>query len=70
MEQCAARLAARVRDEAGADVDRQVDRAYRLTLARPPSAEELALARPFMQAQGLEQLCVVMLNTNEFLFVN
>jgi hypothetical protein len=70
MEQCAARFAQRVRDEAGGETDKQVDRVYRLALSRPPSAEELAVARPFVQERGLEQFCVVMLNTNEFLFVN
>jgi hypothetical protein len=71
IEQCAARFAQRARDEAGgAEVDRQIGRAYRLALSRPPSAEELAAARPFVQEQGLEQFCVVLFNTNEFLFVN
>ena len=70
VEHCAARFAKRARDEAGGEVDRQVDRVYRLALSRPPSAGELELARPFVREQGLEQFCVVMLNANEFLFVN
>lgn len=70
MEQCAARFARRARDEAGGEVDKQVDRVYRLALSRAPSGEELSIARPFVQEHGLEQFCVVMLNTNEFLFVN
>ena len=70
MEQCAERFAERVRREAGADVARQIDRAWRLAIARPPSDRERAIARSFVEKHGLNQLCLVLFNTNEFLFVN
>ncbi len=69
IEQCAERFAERIRGQAGEDVDRQVDVLYRLLLLRSPEPRELELASSFVQQQTLLQLCVVMLNTNEFLFV-
>lgn len=69
VEQCAEHLAERVRREAGEDTLQQVDHLYRLVLLRVPEPGEKDLARAFLQKQSLVQLCVVMLNTNEFLFV-
>ncbi len=69
VEQCSEHLAARVRSEAGDDVVQQIQVLYRLTLWRAPVPRELELARRFVQQQTLSQLCVVMLNTNEFLFL-
>ncbi len=69
MEQCAETLAEQVRRNAGEDVDQQVHELYQLLLLRKPESAELALARTFVLKQTLLQLCVVMLNTNEFLFV-
>jgi hypothetical protein len=45
-------FAARLLREESASVDRQIDRAYRLALARPPSAGELAMARDFLIGQA------------------
>jgi hypothetical protein len=47
-------LARRVRQEAGADVDGQIQRVYRLAVSRAPSNEELDLSRQTM-AQLAEQ---------------
>ncbi|HEY8504099.1 MAG TPA: DUF1553 domain-containing protein, partial [Gemmataceae bacterium] len=69
MEKCAERFAERVRAEAGDDPDRQVERAYAAALGRAPRAPELRLARDFVREHGLAQLCLVLFNTNEFLFV-
>ncbi len=68
IEQCAERLAERVRQEAGGNIDDQIGALYGLTLLRNPNMDELELARKFVHSQTLTQLCVVMLNTNEFLF--
>lgn len=68
-EQCAIRFAERVRRDAGGDVQKQVERTYALAFARPPKPRELELGREFVGKRGLEQLCLVLLNTNEFLFV-
>jgi hypothetical protein len=45
-------FAARLLRECGADADRQVERAYRLALARPPHPGEAAAARQFLAEQA------------------
>jgi hypothetical protein len=71
MENCAQRFADRVRGEsAGESVANQVRLAYRLALAREPTDPESTLAESFIADHGLAQFCLVLLNTNEFLFVN
>jgi hypothetical protein len=52
-----------------ADLDRQIAAAYELALARPPSADELTELRPYVTRHGLANLCRLILNSNEFLFV-
>ena len=70
MEKCAEQFAARVRREAGDDVGRQVEHAWRLAFARSPNERERRVARSFVARQGLDQFCLVLFNTNEFLFIN
>jgi hypothetical protein len=70
MENCAQRLAARTVQEAGRDDAARIVRLWQLTLARAPSEREAEQARRFLQSETFEQLCLVLLNTNEFLFVN
>jgi hypothetical protein len=70
MEKCAGQFADRVRREAGDDRTRQVERAWRLALARPPNDREARLAVAFAARHGLDQLCLVLFNTNEFLFID
>jgi hypothetical protein len=62
-------FAARVRNEAGANVDAQVDRAFRLALARRPTEQELASSRALVEQQQLETLCWGLFNATEFLQV-
>ncbi len=64
------RLADRLRREAGDDVGAQVRRAYRLAYNREPDDEELSEAASFVAAQGLAELCRVIFNSNEFLYVD
>jgi hypothetical protein len=45
-------LAARLLRECGPDADRQIDRAYRLALARPPRPAEREAARTFLHTQA------------------
>jgi hypothetical protein len=52
MQEQSKALAARLLREAGADVHRQIDRAYRLALCRPPRPAEVDMARGFLAAQG------------------
>jgi hypothetical protein len=66
----AKKFAERVRAEAGADVTRQVDRAFRLALARAPDAHERQRAVDFVKAgePRLAEFCHLLLNLNEFLY--
>jgi hypothetical protein len=76
----ATRMAARVRREAGGDVARQVELAFALTLCRPPRTDEMEMARGFAtsptaagsdpHADPLTALCVLLFNTNEFIYAN
>jgi hypothetical protein len=66
----AERFAARIQREAGGDVGRQLERAYRLAYGRPPTGEEAAAARPVVRAHGLRIVCRALLNSNEFLYVD
>jgi hypothetical protein len=63
-------FAARVRSEAGTDVDRQIERAYRLAYQRAPTAGELAEDRAIVARHGLAVLCRAILNSNEFVYVD
>jgi hypothetical protein len=59
-------FAARVAAIAGDDKDGQVDLAFWLALARPPSANELARARE----ASVENLALVLFNLNEFIYLD
>jgi hypothetical protein len=66
-------FAARVREEAGTDPNEQIVRAFQIAFGRGPSAEELKDARGLMDAtkvDALTALCRVLLNTNEFVYVD
>ena len=64
----ASHLARRAEREAGAGFREQVARAFRIVLNREPSAEELK--RSAELGSGLEAVCRVLLNSNEFLYVD
>jgi len=63
-------FAERVVKEAGTDVAKQVDRAFRLALARPPDSVERRRAIEFVQRgkTGLAELCHALFNLNEFVY--
>jgi len=63
-------FAARLRAEAGDNQDAQIERAYRLALARRPSAAEKAAMRVFLQRSSLEEMARVIFNLNEFAYAN
>ena len=68
-------LAARLVKEAGSEASRQIELAYRLAFARPPSPNETASMVRFLASEGggqraLEQLCRVLLNMNEFVYTD
>jgi len=62
-------FADRVKEAAPADTARQVELAYRIALARPPRAEEAALAAQFLAKRSLTDFTHVLLNLNEFLYI-
>lgn len=61
-------FAERLQKEAGNDLGKQIDLAYRLTLTRPPTATELSLATDMIGSSSLEDFTNVMLNLSEFLY--
>jgi hypothetical protein len=63
-------FAERLQREAGADVDRQVRRAYLLAYGRPPKDEEAKLAQRVVSKHGLAVLARAIFNSNEFLYVD
>jgi hypothetical protein len=65
----AEKLAERVRREAGADVAAQIKRVFALVHCRAPSANEAQAAQALVAQDGLPELCRVLLNTNEFAFI-
>jgi hypothetical protein len=63
-------LARRVRDEVGQQgVPAQIARVYRLAYGREPKPAELADAVTAVRVHGLQTLCRVAFNSNEFLFI-
>ena len=63
-------FAARVRREAGADLERQIHRAFELALQRAPRDYELVGCRGLLKQRSLSELCRVLLNLNEFVYVD
>jgi Protein of unknown function (DUF1553) len=70
MEKCAERFTGRLRRDAGGDDARQVGLAWRLAFSRPPGDREAQAARSFVAKHGLDGLCLVLFNANEFLFID
>ncbi|QDU48205.1 DUF1553 domain-containing protein [Gimesia panareensis] len=64
------RLAERVKERSGTDPEQQVAELFLLVYQRPPRPEEAAVSREFVSQHGLSALCRVLLNSNEFLYVN
>ncbi len=66
----ASHFAARVQREAGHDVSAQIERAFLLAFARRPTPAEARELSPYTAAQGLTNTCRLLLNLNEFAFVD
>jgi hypothetical protein len=62
-------FADRVRREAGDRETAQIDRAYRIALARPPTPAELTLALAVVTDHSLVDLTDVLFNVNEFVYM-
>ncbi|MFT5106936.1 MAG: hypothetical protein ACI9UA_002563, partial [Pseudoalteromonas tetraodonis] len=70
-------LAARLEKEAGAKPSAQIERLFQLALCRSPRAAETGDALEFLEGAAEEKtmrplaaLCLVLLNTNEFVYQN
>jgi hypothetical protein len=63
-------FAERLRKEAGAEPANQIDRAFRLALARPARAAEMTSMIQFLSGHSLEQMCRVIFNLNEFAYAD
>ncbi len=70
MLQQARHLAARVEREAGTVLADQVTRVFQLAFARPPTPAELAAAKELTRTESLFALCRMLLNANEFVYVD
>jgi mono/diheme cytochrome c family protein len=72
----AAALAERVRRDAGSNSSKQIDRLFRLALGRSPTQKESTIAAQLLgRPHGagpdrLRSLCLVVLNLNEFVYVD
>jgi hypothetical protein len=62
--------AARVERDAGKEIATQITRLYQLAYGRPPGEDELKQLQPFVEQHGLAALCRVVMNSNEFLYVD
>lgn len=78
-------FAERVAKDAGNSVDKQIVRAYRIALCRPPTASQMTTARQFLRRKAqmyvaekradaelasLADFCHVLINTNEFIYLD
>ncbi|WP_197995877.1 DUF1553 domain-containing protein [Gimesia algae] len=64
------KLAERIQQRVGTGQERQVTELFLLAYQRPPQPVELSTACDFCEQHGLSALCRVVLNSNEFLYVN
>jgi hypothetical protein len=66
---CSAALAQRVEQEATGDVSQQIERMLQLTLQRNPSPAEATLLQQLAEEAGTAAVARVLLNLNEFSFL-
>ncbi|WP_161625804.1 DUF1553 domain-containing protein [Singulisphaera acidiphila] len=64
------RMGERLRSEAGANVGRQIERAYQLAFGRAPNVDEQERARRVVENYGLPVLARAIFNSNEFLYID
>lgn len=71
IDEASARLAERVRTGSGGDLDRAVDLAYRLTLARAATPSERDRAAAFLESDAarLKAFCWLLFNLDESIYV-
>jgi len=62
-------FAERLRGDVGSNLRNQIRLAYRLAFGRSPSLTESKRVEAYARKHGLAQLCWVLLNSNEFMYV-
>ncbi len=62
-------FAARVKQQAGDDVRKQIERVYVMAFGREAEDSEVQLGSNFVTEHGLASFCRVILNSNEFLYL-
>ena len=63
-------FASRLREEAGEAPEQQVRAAWLAALGRPPDGSELQTAVDYLNRNSLPRLCLMLFNTNEFIYVD
>jgi hypothetical protein len=63
-------LAERVRRDAGTDSNKQIERAFALSLQREPDAQERRACLALLQQRNLAEVCRALLNLNEFIYID
>jgi hypothetical protein len=56
--------------KANPNLTKQLEFAYQLALGRAPTTSELKMLEPYAQQHGLANTCRIILNSNEFVFVD
>ncbi len=69
MQEQSKAFAQRLQSECGTNREREIRRAFELTLARPPSPPEIALAKRFLAKAPLSDFCLTLFNRSEFVYV-
>ena len=71
IDKACARLAERLNKESRGDLTQAVDLGYRITLARPPSPNEMAYALAYLghDAGRLKSFAWLLFNLDEFIYV-
>mgnify|MGYP003736732801 CR=1 FL=1 len=62
-------FAARVKNVAGNELRKQIDHAFMLVTSRTPTTDEQTALHSLAQQHGLQQVCRVLFNTSEFLYL-
>jgi len=70
MDEQAKAFAARLERECGSDANRQIEQAFHLALVRAPTERERKIAIEYLQRSSLPAFCKLVLNLNEFVYVD
>jgi hypothetical protein len=62
-------FADRIQSEVGDRIDDQLDRAFKIAFSRSPSDRERKKMNHLVATEGLPQLCRVLINTSEFIYI-